>query len=860
MKKRKTAAFLTAAAMALSMAASFPVSAADSVTVYAPGIKNMVNIAVKDKNGANVEGAELKLIDDQYRCIAKFTGNTDNGSAMNGSGLKSVPYDDSKNIIRTKAEDAYSYLPEGHRVVKTTSSNIISLSDGESETVDIYHCSDEGVPTDYVLSDGYIAIYTDAEYNAKKSDGYIEANGIKYGFKDSIDYPDNTAVYNVGALTEAAMFGIRNSVHSSAGSMSLDSSNGTTEYVKIRIPITDLSENFTGGTGYTIPAEDSGSGQAIPVDLLNDSTDNFASLIIVSGGFVSCVIPDSEGYIEFYADKETRRYTYHFSCSYVYPSGTSSITSTSHDDAGSYYYADMTQAVFICPNFPETGTSFINVPAGKYTIEEDSLPEGYSLSEPVEIEVTDTNNIQNFTVTLDDAVTEVPTEPVEGTTVYPKDNIVNITVKGYDGKEITDAKIVMEGTGVKASFDSGGKRFIKSGVNDITWYENGSEKKTMYIPFEKFKTAAGIEDSFGMTYEGGTNHRASMGGVEMNSGDTKKVTLYTKDDTVPADAVLTKGTMGLYTDPQWESNSELIGYLLVNNQPVYINAGDGSAAYGDIRYIDVGELTVPLYAGICESGVVPTSGFTLSTVAGLVISNEKAEYIKVRCHIREFSEDFAENGSILHSDLYFDPRHNTSSKKIIIFVVSGGMINAVIPDENGYIEFYADKKDRFSRMVYFATYSGEGFGGSFGADGTYIAADAYTANYTAVTLPDTGLVLSKVPAGEYTLTFSNISEDYRTPEPVSFTVEEKEGIQEVEIILQQGYTLGDVDDDGNIDINDAALVLSEYAGITAGLEPKFSKNELLAADINESGSADIDDAMKILEYYANKSAGLETPW
>lgn len=857
MKKRKTAAFLTAAVMALSMAANFSASAADSVTVYAPGIKNMVNIAVKDKNGANVEGAELKLIDDQYRCIAKFTGNTDNGSAMNGSGLKSVPYDDSKNIIRTKAEDAYSYLPEGHRVVKTTNSNIISLSDGESETVDIYHCSDEGVPTDYVLSDGNIAIYTDAEYNAKKSDGYIEANGLKYGFKDSIDYPDNTAVYNVGALTESAMFGIRNSVHSSAGSMSLDSSNGTTEYVKIRIPITDLSENFTGGTGYTIPAEDSGSGQAIPVDLLNDSTDNFASLIIVSGGFVSCVIPDSEGYIEFYADKETRRYTYHFSCSYVYPSGTSSITSTSHDDAGSYYYADMTQAVFICPNFPETGTSFINVPAGKYTIEEDSLPEGYSLSDPVEIEVTDTNNIQNFTVTLDDAVTEVPTEPVEGTTVYPKDNIVNITVKGYDDKLITDAELTMKGTGVSAHFNSGGTSFSQSGIYDMEWYENGSEKKTMYIPFERFKTAAGIEDSFGMTYDGGALLAPFTGSIGINSGDAKKVTLYTKDDTVPADAVLTKGTMGLYTDPQWESNSELTGYLIINNEPVYINSSDGSAAYGDIRYIDVGEFTSSMYSGLCESGTVPATG---STVLRPDIKEEKSEYIKVKCHIKEFSEEFAKNGTISPSDCYVDPRHNTSKGKAFILVISGGMVNAVIPDENGYIEFYADKNDRFARLDCTGTYSGAGISGSFSENGTYIAAEAYTANYTVPALPDTGVVLSEVPAGEYTLTFSNISEDYRTPDSITFAVQDKAGIQNIEITLQQGYTLGDVDDDGNIDINDAALVLSEYAGIAAGLEPKFSKNELLAADINESGSADIDDAMKILEYYAKKAAGLETPW
>lgn len=852
--KKKITAILTAAAMTFCMGTHFPVSA-DTVTLScAPLIQNMINIEVKDKNGSLVEDADLKIMDETGVCAAKFTGNTDTGKAMNDSGFKVVPYSDSETIMLADTKFARTVLPEGNRIVATSAPNYAYLSDGESHTMDIYHCSDEGVSTDYVLEERQFAIYTNPAFRLKNSDGYFRMNGAEYSIKDSLSYTNNIAVHYTDSLREDAVFGIENSSRRGGDGVTFNIYSETKEYTKVRIPITSLSERFTGGTKYVLPADVNDSGSDITFDLVNDRADAFAGLVIISGSFVNAVIPDSEGYIEFYTEKESREYIYNIKCIYSYSNG-DSVSYTSRSDAKTLYYAEHTNVTMECPDFPETGTSFMNVPAGKYTIEEDYLPEGYVLSEPVEINVQDSQEIQSFTVVLEDYVE--PTEPSEGITVYPKDNIVNILVKDYNGNLVNDAEISMTGTNQRAAFNSGGTSFEKTSYTDFEWYENGLAEKSMWIPYERFVEAAELENAFGMCFADEKEKRAYTGSFGMNSGETRAFNIFSKDDSVKTDVVLEKGVMGLYVDPKWETNSAYTGYLLINGEPVYINPADDTTGYGAVQYIDVGSFSDSMYAGLCEPGTVPDKGFSAYRP---YLSVPNSEYIKVRCHIKEFSDEFADNGTIAPYDYLVDPRNNTENAQCIILITSGGMVNAVIPDENGYIEFYADKSERFARLGCYGSCSGAGVSGSFSRSGSYVAAECYTGNFTAVTLPDTGVVLSEVPAGEYTLSFSSIPEGYRNPGDVSFTVEEKTGIQTVEIILHEGFTLGDVDDNGKIEINDASLTLAEYARIGAGLEPQFSDVQLLASDINLNGKADINDATSILTYYAKQASGLEPTW
>ncbi|MGN0584534.1 MAG: hypothetical protein ACI4JD_03670 [Ruminococcus sp.] len=856
--KKKITAFLTAAAMTFCMGTHFPVSAESVTLSCAPLIQNMINIEVKDKNGSLVEDAAyLKIMGETGVCAAKFTGNTEIGKAMNDSSFKVVPYRDNQVIIPStlaNADYAGTALPEGNRIVKTSYPNRASLCDGESHSIDIYHCSDEGVSTDYVLEEGQFAVYTHPAFRMKNSDGYFKVNGTEYSIKDSLSYPNNIAVHYTDELTQNTIFGMKNSSRSSGSNVSFERFDGAREYTKVRIPITSLSERFTGGTKYVLPADVNDSGSDITFDLVNDRADAFAGLVIISGSFVNAVIPDSNGYIEFYTDKESREYYYTIKCLYSYTTS-NSVAYTSRGDAETFYYADFTTVTLECPDFPETGTSFMNVPAGKYTIKADSLPEGYVLSEPVEINVKDSQEIQNFTVVLEDYVE--PTEPSEGITVYPKDNIVNILVKDYNGNLVTDAEINMKGTNQRAAFNSGGTSFEKTSYTDFEWYENGLAEKSMWIPYERFVEAAELENAFGMCFADEKEKRAYTGSFGMNSGATRAFNMYIKHDSVKTDIVLEKGVMGLYVDPKWETNSAYTGYLLINGEPVYINPADDTTGYGAVQYIDVGSFTDSMYAGLCEPGTVPDKGFSAYRP---YLSMTNSEYIKVRCHIKEFSDEFADNGTIAPYDYLIDPRNNTENAQCIILITSGGMVNAVIPDENGYIEFYADKSERFARLGCYGSCSGAGVSGSFSRSGSYVAAECYNVNFTAVTLPDTGVVLSEVPAGKYTLSFSNINEDYRNPGDVTFLVVENTGIQTVEIILQQSYPLGDVDDNGRIEINDARLALMEYARLSAGMDSLLIDKQKTAADINENSKTEISDAAKILQYYANVSAGMDPLW
>ncbi len=78
--------------------------------------------------------------------------------------------------------------------------------------------------------------------------------------------------------------------------------------------------------------------------------------------------------------------------------------------------------------------------------------------------------------------------------------------------------------------------------------------------------------------------------------------------------------------------------------------------------------------------------------------------------------------------------------------------------------------------------------------------------------------------------------------------------------------LGDADQDTEITINDATMVLTHYAQIAAGLEYSFNEDEAYNekiksyVDINQDEMINITDATAILTYYAKNAAGLRPSW
>lgn len=79
------------------------------------------------------------------------------------------------------------------------------------------------------------------------------------------------------------------------------------------------------------------------------------------------------------------------------------------------------------------------------------------------------------------------------------------------------------------------------------------------------------------------------------------------------------------------------------------------------------------------------------------------------------------------------------------------------------------------------------------------------------------------------------------------------------------YTLGDVDGNGKIEVEDACKVLQYYAQKSAGLAPVFTDGTSVqaeniafsAADVTKDNHIDVQDACLILKNYAVVSAGLD---
>lgn len=72
--------------------------------------------------------------------------------------------------------------------------------------------------------------------------------------------------------------------------------------------------------------------------------------------------------------------------------------------------------------------------------------------------------------------------------------------------------------------------------------------------------------------------------------------------------------------------------------------------------------------------------------------------------------------------------------------------------------------------------------------------------------------------------------------------------------------MGDVDGDGDIDVQDAYIVQVEFTNISAGKDASFTDAQKTAADINEDGEITIRDAYYIQVYFAQTSADMNPTW
>ena len=90
------------------------------------------------------------------------------------------------------------------------------------------------------------------------------------------------------------------------------------------------------------------------------------------------------------------------------------------------------------------------------------------------------------------------------------------------------------------------------------------------------------------------------------------------------------------------------------------------------------------------------------------------------------------------------------------------------------------------------------------------------------------------------------------------TIDNQEFVCNVYILEKISY--GNLDDNNEISVDDASIVLDMYAKTAAGLNTNTTLNQKASADVNRDGEINVDDASVILSYYAKNAAGMPTTW
>ena len=180
-----------------------------------------------------------------------------------------------------------------------------------------------------------------------------------------------------------------------------------TQYIKVRIRLNEYWPEYFDENGKSKGIGDNRVSYGVKERFGSDSSESY--LAIMSDQVINYVAPDANGYVDVYVNPETDHMDYETSFNYGSSSGGGSV---GHPESTASNKVSDPQ-----DNNSTSGTlSVKNLPAGTYTVEAKRYRSDETDS--ATFTVTESQNVQNFTVSLFTAPTPVVTEP-ETTTEAP---------------------------------------------------------------------------------------------------------------------------------------------------------------------------------------------------------------------------------------------------------------------------------------------------------------------------------------------------------------------------------------------------------------------------------------------------------
>ncbi len=477
-------------------------------------------------------------------------------------------------------------------------------------------------------------------------------------------------------------------------------------------------------------------------------------------------------------------------------------------------------------------------------------------------------------------------------TVAPE-NMLNVQITDKEGNPIDGINVMMT--------NSSGSEVVRwktgsgySGYSDIgidLYSKNSDSSYDFSEPVESFTTLAApyTIDDFN-DYTDNVSYAGEFEDyVRFKSGQKRTLTLLAYDPNIAAATTLPANKVGMYVDWAWGFRSAE-SYFQIDDQVIYLNKvngdTDGLPLTGILDRYPVGKITsydLPdtvfekLYYGVNYADLKRLDTFSKD----FSFKPAAREYIKYRANIKDLDwgsdmfdtwtsangGQFTYGGNVYSLSSDSDSTEGKDYTTSTLQIVSGMMVTAPVPDENGYIEFYVDKATRRFNAYLCGAWKKYDSPSSYGIghiDGTAInefAGYNYSIEVSAVTLPETGDTLMYVPAGNYTLSVTgNVPSRFIPPGSFSVNVASSQSVQNFTIVLDEICARGDVNIDDNVNISDATLILAHYANTAASLSSGLTEVQLSAGDTDGDSSITIADATAILKYYAEKAAGLDPAW
>lgn len=464
------------------------------------------------------------------------------------------------------------------------------------------------------------------------------------------------------------------------------------------------------------------------------------------------------------------------------------------------------------------------------------------------------------------------------------ENMLNVQVLDENGSLVNGLQMNMtDSAGNEVALWETGGMYNTQLSSGIELYSKRADASYHFTePLSTFTPIAGSYaiEAFDDYSDDGSSAGEFIDDVWFTSGQKRTLTMLTYDPNIAAEQFLLSGTVGRYVDARW-ANRQATAYFQLDDQMFYLNRTTSAletSPFGAVSKFRLTDLEINTRTFGADYGELSARGGFDSNFSFDTSANS---YIKHRMHITDINwtngiEPAVWDGttgvltigdsaySLAYDQNCADGLNYSVS---VLQIVSGMMVSAPIPDENGYIEFYVDRNTRR-----YGAYISQSIKEYLTAD-SYVTREAgdcayyefagqnYHIEVTAVTLPETGDTLMYVPAGSYTLSFTgSVPEGYAVPAAVTVNVAASQEVQNLVIVLEKSFTKGDVNENGSVDLDDTVLTLTHYAHIGAGLGSDLSESQLMAADVNEDGNADLTDASAIISCYAKTAAGLSPQW